>query len=184
MVNHICFGWGETRSTVLAVPMLIHNFRVLFAHCYKNIFGWSKTFVLLEISVESLFCRVHWFVFITKHFYLKFFIVASASGKCLPFFKGSTIGIWSCSIFFFGGNICAISFLLLCTVCLSGDFWIWTWRFHFLNIIAIRTNYMEVSFLSTYLNFEALNSFLSTINFEDVRRPQSKFQSLDCGAHS
>ena len=84
----VCFGCRETSSSLLAGPKLIHYFRVLFAHFYKNIFVWSETFVLLEISAESLFCRVHWFVVVTKYFYPKFFILSSARGKCLPFSKG------------------------------------------------------------------------------------------------
>ena len=111
----VCFGWSETSSTLLAGPKLIHYLRVLFARCYKNIFVWSETFVLLGIAVESLFCIVSWFVFVTKYFYPKFFIVSSARGKCLPF-KGSTIRICSCSILCFGVNIHAISVLLLCKV--------------------------------------------------------------------
>ena len=77
----VCFGWSETSSTLLAGPKLIHYLRVLFAHCYKNIFVWSETFVLLGIAVESLFCSVSWFVFVTKYFCPKFFIVSSARGN-------------------------------------------------------------------------------------------------------
>ena len=70
----VCFGWSETSSTLLAGPKLIHYLRVLFARCYKNIFVWSETFVLLGIAVESLFCSVSWFVFVTKYFYPKFLL--------------------------------------------------------------------------------------------------------------
>ena len=181
-VRLVCFGWSETSSTLLAGPKLIHYLRVLFAHYYKNIFVWSETFVLLGIAVESLFCSVSWFVFVTKYFYPKFFIVSSARGKCLPF-KGSTIRICSCSILSFGGNIHAISVLLLGKVfeAVISNLNLTISLRQLLQLAPITWKFQIC--LHTWI-FEALSSYLSTINFEDVRRPQSKFQSLDGGAHS
>ena len=83
----------------------------------------------------------------------------------------------------FGGNMFAISDLLLCKICWSVDFWIWTWNFHFLNIV-VWTNHVEIYFCLHPWIFEALSSFLSITSSGDVRKPQSKFQSLRGGDQS